>query len=159
MDTDSTSDIAVYRSHSHPSGRSRRGVFGVEMVTPLGIAMLPVMIGTLVAMLQGYPVLSIVYVGSPIALVLAFIWTWIRLRSEVCEILISDHRVAIRSVFSAAQPVEALQWKLIIDMQRRSDGIGVTLGLEEFSLVTSEWPAWSHLVRDLAASMNPTSDH
>jgi hypothetical protein len=58
VDPDSSSPIVIYRSRSHPNGRLRRGILGVELVKPLGVTMLPVMIGTLVAMLQGFPVLS-----------------------------------------------------------------------------------------------------
>lgn len=156
MDPDSSSPIVIYRSRSHPNGRLRRGILGVELVKPLGVTMLPVMIGTLVAMLQGFPVLSVIYIGFPIALLLAFFWTWVRLRSDICEVLIFDNKIALRSVFSAAHPIEDLQWKLLIDLHRGVESAVLTVGLEQFTLNMSEWPEWSRLIEQLQSTLYHT---
>ncbi|NQV73548.1 hypothetical protein HQ496_10525 [bacterium] len=123
------------------------------MGKPLGITMLPVMIGTLVAMLQGFPVLSVLYIGFPIALLLAFFWTWVRLRSDICEILIFEHKIALRSIFSAAHPIEDLQWKLLIDLRGGIDSALLTVGLEQFTLNMSDWPEWSRLTEHLQSTL------
>jgi hypothetical protein len=146
-------DISVYRSNSHPDGRKRRAVFGTAIVRPLGNTMLPVMIGTLVAMLQGYSVVSVLYIGFPVALLVASFWTWIRLRSAVCEILISDGMIALKSVYDAAEPSRGQQWKLLIDMHTIPSGLSVTVGLEQFELKASEWPNWSELLDHLESAL------
>ncbi|MDA1027996.1 MAG: hypothetical protein O3B41_02945 [Bacteroidetes bacterium] len=149
MPPDSITDISVYRSKLHPEGRTRRSLFGTEMVTPLGVAMLPLMIGTLVSMLQGFSVLSVLYIGFPIALGVSFFWTWLRLRSQIGEILISDEKVAFRSVFGASSPSDGPEWKLLIDLRPMASGLTVTVGLEEFVLTSSDWPNWSILLNHL----------
>lgn len=149
MDTSPISDIAVFQSTLYPKGVSRRTVISVEMVQPLAVTMLPVMIITLVAMLQGIPVLQVLYLGFPIAVVVAFIWTWIKLKNTVCEVLISGSSVAIRSKYAAAHPIEGLEWKRLIDVQTHGGGLRLTLGLEQFSLVSSEWEKWTLLKQTL----------
>jgi len=108
--------------------------------------MLPVMIGTLVAMLQGYSVLWVLYLGFPLALVVASFWTWLQLRNSICEILISEDKMAFRSVFDVAEPSRGQEWKLLLDMHPSSSGFTVTVGLEQFDLVSSDWPEWPELV-------------
>jgi len=157
MDSNPAANIAVYRSRLHPDGRTRRGVFGVEMVRPLSMTMLPVMIGTLVAMLQGISVLSVLYIGFPVAALLAFGWTWIQLRTKVCEILVSDQKIAMRSVFSAAVPTEKHHWKLLIDMRRNGKGVTITVGLEEFNLEPEDWPMWQDLIGQLDEALHPSN--
>ena len=149
MGKNSISDIAVFQSHLYPKGISRRSVISIEMVQPLAVTMLPVMIVTLVAMLQGVPVLQVLYLGFPIAVVIAFIWTWIRLKSTVCEILISDSSVAIRTRFAAASPIEGLEWKRLLDVQPIGGGLRLTLGLEQYAIYSAEWESWTPLKQAL----------
>lgn len=149
MPKTSITDISVYRSKLYPDGRSRRTLFGTEMVKPLGVAMLPLMIGTLVSMLQGFSVLSVLYIGFPIALGVSFFWTWLQLRSQIGEILISEEKVAFRSVFAASSPSDGSEWKLLIDLRPMASGLTATVGLEEFVLTSSDWPNWSTLLNHL----------
>jgi len=121
----------------------------MEMVQPLAVTMLPVMIITLVAMLQGHPVLQVLYIGFPIAVVVAFIWTWISLKNIVCEILISGSSVALRSKFAASSPTEGLEWKRLLDIQPENDGLRLTVGLEQYSVFSAEWESWSSLKQAL----------
>lgn len=124
----------------------------MEMVVPLGIAMLPIMIGTLVAMLEGYPVLSVLYVGFPIALGVSFFWTWLKLRGQICEVLVSGEKVSFRSIFAASTPQIGPEWKLLIDLRRQESGLLVTVGLEQFVIHASDWPNWSTVVDHLQAA-------
>lgn len=149
MGESSISDITVFHSSLYPKGVSRRTVISVEMVQPLAVTMLPVMIITVVAMLQGFPVLPVLYIAFPIAVVVAFIWTWIHLKSSVCEILVSGTSVAIRSRFAAAHPIEGLEWKRLLDIQSISGGLRLTLGLEQYSIFSSEWESWTMLKQTL----------
>jgi hypothetical protein len=150
--SENITEISVYRSEFYPDGRSRRSIFSIEMVRPLGIAMLPIMIGTLVAMLEGFPVLSVLYVGFPIALAVSFLWTWLRLRGQICEILISNEKVAFRSIFATSEPSEGPNWKLLIDIRQKPSGISATVGLEEFVLDAVDWSNWITLVNHLKSA-------
>lgn len=99
------------------------------------------------SMLEGNPVLSFLFVGFPIALVIASIWTWIRVRGIVCEIHVSGSKIALRSVHEAAAPTENLIWHYPLDVQSKLSGATITLGLEEYSLVKSDWSEWNELLQ------------
>lgn len=132
--------VRTIRSRRHPDGRSRPVVFTAALVRPLGICMMPVMLITLAAMLQGNPVLSALYVWFPVALAVAAAWTWIRVRDVIVEIHISENAVAVRSLLEAAEPQAPLSWRRLLDA-RTDDGkkLVLTLGHEEFRLYRNEW--------------------
>ena len=141
--------VKVHKSLLHPIHATKVAVFGVHLVRPLGMAMLPVMVTSLVAMLQGYPVLAFLYAGFPIALILSMMWTWIQVRNRICEIHLANQKIALRSLFSASDPVDPLHWKGLLHVEKVGDRINVTAGLENYSIVAEEWPNWSVLVQQL----------
>lgn len=132
--------VRTIRSRRHPDGRSRPVVFTAALIQPLAVCMMPVMLITLAAMLQGNPVLSALYVWFPVALAVAAAWTWIRVRDVIVEIHISDDAVAVRSLLEAADPQAPLSWRRMLDA-RMDDGkkLVLTLGHEEFRLYRNEW--------------------
>ena len=102
--------------------------------------MLPVMIVTLVGMLEGARIMSSLYIGFPAALTVAAIWTWVRVRDTIVEVHVGDGVMAIRSLIDAAAPARPLVWMRLFDVRMSgSDRILFTLGLEEFRLIRSEW--------------------
>lgn len=111
--------------------------------------MIPVMIGALVSMLQGFDALPYLTVGFPVAATCATIWTWVRVRGEVCEIHVHDDSVSIRSLFDAALPATPLEWKRVIDVERQPHMATVTIGLSSFRITQQDWPEWTHVVRAL----------
>lgn len=115
-------------------------VFASELIRPLGMCMLPVMLVTLVGMLEGARIMSALYVGFPAALAIAAIWTWVRVRDTIVEVHLGDGVMAIRSLIDAAAPARPLVWMRLFDVRMSGpDRILFTLGLEEFRLVRSEW--------------------
>lgn len=144
------SDRHTMVSNRHPDGRSRPVVFAAALIQPLGICMLPVMLFTLAGMLQGLPVLSSLYAGSPIALVVAAIWTWIRVRDVIVEVHFHDDAMAVRSLIDAASPPNPLEWKRLLDARMSgTERLVLTLGHEEYRLVKSEWTHHPALFSDL----------
>lgn len=137
----------VFFSAHHPGGRSKTAVAGAALVQPLGFCMLPVMIGALVSMLQGYAALPYLTVGFPIAIVCATAWTWVRIRGEICEVHIHDDSVAVRSLFDAALPASDLNWKRIINVESGAGHADVTLGLSSIRLDQDRWPEWVHMMQ------------
>lgn len=142
----------VFHSLRHPNGRGKAAVVSTALGKPFGVCMLPVMIAALIAMLQGSPVLTYLYVGFPIALAVSSAWVWIRVRSVVCELHLGDASMALRSLVDAADPPSSLNWQLILDISSNNDGLRLTLGLEEFELIASDWEEWSDLTAALHAA-------
>lgn len=101
--------------------------------------MLPVMIITLFAMLEGQQVLSAIYVGFPAAFLLASAWTWIRIRDIIVEIHVGQERIAVRSLFDAAAPEKDLHWSTLLDARREGNRIILQVGHEEFRLIEKDW--------------------
>ncbi len=139
----------IFHSLGHPNGRSKAAVVSIALGKPIGVCMLPVMIAALISMLQGSPVLTYLYIGFPVALAVSSTWVWIRVRSLVCELHVSDKSVALRSLVDAADPPSSLNWQLILDISSTNRGLRLTLGLEEFELVASDWEEWSDLIAAL----------
>ena len=111
--------------------------------------MIPVMIGALVSMLQGYAALPFLTVGFPVAAASALIWTWIRVRGVICEIHIHEESVAVRSLFDAALPSSDLEWKRIIDVDQEGLSASLTVGLSSFRIEQGDWPEWTLILRSL----------
>lgn len=111
--------------------------------------MIPVMIGALVSMLQGYAALPYLTIGFPVAALAATLWTWVRVRGELCEIHIHEESVAVRSLFEAALPASELEWKRIIDVDHEGRSATITLGLSSYRLEQADWPEWTIILRSL----------
>jgi hypothetical protein len=128
-------------------------VFTAALVQPLGVCMIPVMLITLAAMLQGIPVLSALYVWSPIALVVAAIWTWIRTRDVIVEVHMTEDAVAVRSLLEAADPPAPLAWRRLLDARMEGGSkLILTLGHEEFRLLRADWSNADDLFTSLPVS-------
>ncbi|MGB1050191.1 MAG: hypothetical protein ACPG3U_10975 [Rhodothermales bacterium] len=114
--------------------------------------MIPVMIGALVTMLQGFDALPFLTIGFPVAASCALIWTWISVRGAVCEIHIHEESVAVRSLFDAALPSGQLEWKRIIDVELDGKSASITLGLSSIRLHQKDWLEWPLILRSLESA-------
>jgi len=131
------------------------------MYRPLAACMMPVMIGALVAMLQGLPVLYFLYAGFPLAVLAAALWTIVQMRREPVELHIRDGAVSVRSLTAAAQPRENLRWYRLLDVRRRQDGIEITLGYEMYIFRKKLWPDLDELtgrLEQLLGDVQPSFD-
>jgi hypothetical protein len=113
--------------------------------------MLPVMIGALVAMLEGLPALNFLFVGSPAAISTAAAWTWIRIRDDIVEVCISLDLdgVAVLSRHDASEPRHPQTWKRLFDIEvDRENRVILTVGHEEFRIDADRFPDVDRLVED-----------
>lgn len=144
----------VYFSIHHPGGRSKAAVAGTALVRPLGFCMLPVMIGALFSMLQGFAALPYLTLGFPIALCCAAGWTWLHVRRLICEIHIYDDSVAVRTLHEAAHPASDIEWKRILAITTKAGHADITLGLTSIRLDQDVWPEWFTVVEALRHAKN-----
>ncbi len=119
------------------------------MVGSLSVCMLPVMIGALIAMLEGAPVLYFLYAGFPIAIILSAAWTYVRVQDEIVEIHIRPSAVALRSLLDASRPVHKLTWFRLLDVRDGETDIQLTVGRDLFRLQKSDWESPPDLLRQL----------
>ncbi|NNF03131.1 MAG: hypothetical protein HKN17_01590 [Rhodothermales bacterium] len=147
-----------YRSVDHPDGRPRSWEYASALVRPIGICMLPVMIGALVAMLEGLPALRYLTIGSPIAIGVASVWTWIRVRDDVVEVCISTEKqgVSVLSRHDAASPRRPEAWTRLFNVETSDDGrVFLTAGHEEFRLEAHRFPDMDELLDDCLSVLYP----
>lgn len=144
----------VFFSFHHPGGRSKAAVAGAALVRPLGFCMLPVMIGALFSMLQGFAALPYLTLGFPIALCCATAWTWLHVRRLICEIHIYEGSVAVRTLHEAAHPPTDVEWKRILAVTTKAGHADITLGLASIRLDQDSWPEWLTVVDALRHANN-----
>lgn len=128
----------VFKSTSHPEGRSVVLLHARHLVRPLAAMSLPVMIGTLVGMLQGLPVLAFALVGFPAAVLAASAWTHFSLRRTPAEVRVTDYAAAVRSIWEVATNAP-FRHAPVLDLRDTPRERTVTVGLSSYDLTKSEW--------------------
>ncbi len=140
--------VQIFRSVEHPGSAPPALVYGRALVTPIGVCLLPVMIGALVAALQGYPALSYLLVGFPGAIAVAMLWTHYRLRTTLAEIRVRPDAAALRTVWECARE-EPLRWMRVLDLRTNRSAIEATVGRGTYALRTARWPEHEALLEAL----------
>ncbi len=130
----------VFHSQNHPQEALRTALFGTAVVRPLGITMIPIMIGALVAMLGSRSPLDWLYFGFPIAVAVSSAWTVLQLRRQTVEVRIRDESVRALSAWDAAVPVAAVRGLSLVDLRYESGRLSLTLGHDTRVLFLNEWP-------------------
>lgn len=147
-DGSSTLDSHRFVSTSHPGTLPWQVVYGRALVRPLAACMLPVMIITLVAVLEGVQILPGAFWAAAGALFVASTWTTFRIQSEVAEIRIGVDLVAVRTVWEILNNVDP-QWEHILDVRDYGRWMHVTIGLGSYELDRKRWPQYDDLARVL----------
>lgn len=141
-------DILVFKSNLHPDEQPLVLVHARHLVVPLAVASLPVMIVTLVSMLQGLPVLLLTVAGFALAITLANLWTHYRLRRTPAEVRVRGEVAAIRSIWDVAVHAP-LVWGRVFDLRDTSSERTVTVGLTSYDLAKGDWPEMRELTEAL----------
>jgi len=118
--------------------------------------MIPVMIGALITMLEGYRVLQYLYIGFPLAVVLSAAWTSIFVQKHVAEIHVRPDAIGIRSVWEAASPKKDFTWVKLLDLDESATAIKLTAGYEIFTIHRSQWPEYNSLNETLKELLENT---
>ena len=122
------------------------------MVRPLAVCMLPVMIVTLVVVLQGLPVTVAAGVGGPLAVLCAAAWTAFRLRMTVAELVVAPALAGYRTVWECASEHPGPVLQPLLEVRREPTGTYVALGTESLRLDDADWPAPAALLAALTAA-------
>lgn len=123
------------------------------IVHPLAVCMLPVMIGALIAVLEGYPVLPFLTVGFPLAMILAMTWTVFQVFGTIAEVHVRPGAAAVRTVSEVLRsPSPSLMWKPIYELRKASSMIVVALGDATYELPRRQWPETDTLLDALRAA-------
>jgi hypothetical protein len=140
---------AVFRSRSHPMDVSRAALFGTALVRPLGVSMVPIMIGALIAMLEGRPPIPWLYLGFPLAMAVSAAWTVLQLRRETVELRVMAESVQAYSAWEAATPRASVGRLALVDIRREGGLLSLTIGHDTRVLELSRWPDANALQRAL----------
>ena len=148
-----TAATTVFRSRDHPGSSDRAWVVASHLVGPLAVCMLPIMIGALIAVLEGFVVLPFLTVGFPLALVVASSWTLFQIFSTVVEVHVRPGSAAIRTMSQALRrPSPPLRWKPIFELRTDAGAVVVALGDAAYELPRSRWPHADDLLEQLRAA-------
>lgn len=116
--------------------------------------MLPVMIGSLVAMLQGRDPLPYLVFGFPAALAVAWFWTLQRLKGTIVDIEFHGSFVALRSAWEVATGYSAGIGSAVLDVRQTELGLVVTAGLDTFELERLHFDRFDELTRSFEEARN-----
>ena len=134
-----TPDSQTFYSTAHPAGTSASLVWARALVLPLATAMLPVMIVTLVAALEGLNLLPFLLFGFPGAIVAATLWTRYRLALTPAEIHVREGEAALRTVAEVLRHGR-LAWRPVFDLRKTRTTFIIALGRTQYELDDADWP-------------------
>ena len=141
----------LFKSQAHPGDATVQVVYGRTLVRPLGICMLPIMIGALVTVLQGFPALTYLTVGFPAALVASMLWTLFRMHTTIAEIYLRPGAAAVRSVWECLH-AHPLHWMPIFELRTATTTLTLALGDTTYELDRTAWPDADLLLETLRAA-------
>jgi len=146
-----TSSPSVFYSHAYPGTSSWSNTYARSLARPLAMCVLPVMIVTLLAVLQGFPVTFFLVWLFPAAFIIAFSWTTFRLKRAPAELSVFRDQAAIRTVWECAfhQPAT---WDRVLDVRNYDKWIFVTIGLHSYEINQYEWPLFQDIHSALKAA-------
>ena len=107
-------------------------------------------------MLEGYRVLQYLYIGFPLAVVVAAAWTSIFVQKHVAEIHVRPDAIGIRSVWEAATPKKDFTWLKLLDLDESATAIKLTAAYEIHTIHRSEWPEYNDLKETLTDLLEST---
>lgn len=122
--------------------------FSRAVVRPVAACMLPVMILTLVAALEGLPILPYVIWAAGGALLIASLWTSFGLRRRIAEIRVDDEWAYVRSVSDVVSDRHGRSER-VIDVRDYGTWASVTIGLTTYELDGSSWLNFDGLLEAL----------
>ncbi len=141
------SNESPYFSRHFPANQSYRSVLSTWVIRPIAFCMLPVMIGALIAILEGFPGLPFLTIGFPLALICASVWAWFRIQVTPAALYIREGAASLQTVWESLRSPSKRQWLPIFELRRGPSFVTLALGDATYYLEHDDWP-------DLEALLN-----
>ena len=135
----------LFYSTAHPAGTPASLVWARALVRPLAAALVPVMLVTLAAALEGASLLPFLLGGFPVATVAAMLWTRYHLAQTVAEIHVREREAAVRTVAEVLGHGR-LAWRPVLDLRKTKTTFVVALGRTQHEFDDADWPDVRHLL-------------
>ena len=117
----------------------------------MAVCMLPMMLGGLVTVLQGYPALAYLVIGFPAALIAAVGWTFFRMHALLAEIHVRPGEAAVRTVWETLR-ARPLDWAPIFELRAAPSSLTLALGDATYELNRAAWPEADTLLDGLRSA-------
>lgn len=150
-DLSTAPEVLTFTSDAHPQSMPWGVVYGRALVRPIAACMLPVMILTLVAVLEGVQILPGLFWASGGALLVASAWTSFRLQREVAEIRVRSDLACVRTVWEVLNEPCA-EWQQVLDVRDYGTWAHVTVGFASYELDRGRWNRYGEMVDALRVS-------
>lgn len=141
-------EIERFASTQHPQGAGAALVYGRALVLPLAACVVPVMLLTLAAALQGRFLAPYLYGGWPAAFLLAVVWTRLRLARTPAEVRVRSDAAALRTVLDCALG-RPPRWQRVFDLRQAPASVEMALGRDAYELRHEDWPEHEALLTAL----------
>lgn len=138
-------------STAHPGAAAWQWVYGRALVRPLAVCALPLMIGALVTVLQGYPALAYLTIGLPAVMAVAMGWTFFRMYATIVEIHVRPGAAAVRTIWETLRAAP-LRWGPIFELRTTKNTLTLALGDAAYELDRAAWPDAETLLHTLQAA-------
>lgn len=148
MSTDLT---YTFTSTAHPGLAGWQWVYTRAVVRPLALCMLPVMVGGLVTVLQGFPALAYLLIGFPAALLVAVSWTFFRMHALIVEVHVRPGEASVRTVWETARE-RPLRWAPIYELRDAPSSLTLAVGDAAYELNRAAWPEADTLLEALRSA-------
>ena len=106
---------------------------------PLAVCMLPVMLGGLMTVLQGFPALAYLIAGFPVAIIVAVGWTFFRMHALIAEVHVRPGEAAVRTVWEILRN-RPLRWAPIYELRTGKSSLTLAVGDAAYELNRAAWP-------------------
>ena len=143
-----TAEVRRFVSAQHPQGAPAALVYGRALASPLAACVVPIMLLTLAAALQGRFLTLYLYGGLPAALLLAVAWTRLRLARTPAEVRVRSDAAALRTVYDCARG-RPPRWKRVFDLRQAPASVEVAIGRDTYELRHTDWPEHEALLAAL----------
>lgn len=154
--TDARIRSRVFKSCNHPADRSPASVYGRALVRPLAAGMLPLMIITLVAFLEGHPALAYFLAGAAVVIVLSSVWTSFQLKRTVAAVHVADDSAAVVTVWDVLDSAADAEWAPVFDLREQHRAITATVGYVTYTFEAKNWPHFGEMTDTLVKAREKT---
>jgi hypothetical protein len=144
----------VFESIHHPHGASWGLVYTRFLARPLGVCIIPLMVGATTSALLEQPVWGYLVWGLPAALVLATVWTHFSLGRTPAELSFRSGQAAVRSVYDVLRG-QPRDWRPIFNVRTTAWSVEVAVGRTTHLFQPEQWPEFEALGDAARQSFQP----